>query len=60
MINGHMKAYTMFNNNLFDITVEEGENITNFLAKIEKAKNELTNLGDNIFIDDIVMAKVLS
>jgi hypothetical protein len=32
----------------------------NFLAKIEEAKNELTNLGDNTFINDIVMAKVLS
>jgi hypothetical protein len=31
----------------FDITMEEG-------------KNELTNLGDNTFIDDIVKAKVLN
>jgi hypothetical protein len=44
----------------FDITMEEGENITNLLAKIEEAKNKLTNLGDNAFIGDIVMAKVLS
>lgn len=40
--------------------MEEGKNITNFLVKIEEAKNELTNLGDSTFIDDIVMAKVLS
>lgn len=44
----------------FDITMEEGKNIINFLAKIEEAKNELTNLGDNTFIDDIVKAKVLN
>jgi hypothetical protein len=44
----------------FDITMEEGENIINFLAKIEEAKIELTNLGNNTFIDDIVMAKVLN
>jgi len=43
----------------FDITMEEGENITNFLAKIE-AKNEFTNLGDNTCIDGIVMAKVFN
>ncbi len=40
--------------------MEEGENIINFLAKIEEAKNELTNLGDNTFIDDIIKAKVLN
>jgi hypothetical protein len=40
--------------------MEEGESIDDFLEKIEKARNELTNVGDNLFIDDIIMAKVLS
>lgn len=44
----------------FDITVEEGETIASFLGKIEEVRNEFTNLGNNIFTDDNVMAKVLN
>ncbi len=40
--------------------MEEGESIDDLLEKIEKVRNELTNVGDNLFIDDIVMAKVVN
>jgi len=36
----------------------EVESIANFLGKIEEAKSEFTNLEDNTFIDNTVMAKV--
>jgi hypothetical protein len=38
--------------------MEEVESIANFLRKIEEARSELTNLEDNTFIDNTVMAKV--
>ncbi len=44
----------------FDNTMEEGESIVSFLGNFEEARNELTNLGNNIFTDDIAMAKVLN
>jgi len=44
----------------FDITIEEGETIASFLGNFEEVRNELTNLGNNTFTDDIVMAKVLN
>jgi hypothetical protein len=44
----------------FDITLKEGESIANFLGNFEKVRNELTNLGNNTFTDDIIMAKVLN
>jgi hypothetical protein len=40
--------------------MEEGESIDEFLGKIEEARSELTNVGDNPFTDDTVMAKVLN
>jgi hypothetical protein len=44
----------------FDNTMEEGESIVSFLGNFEEARNELTNLGNNTFTDDIAMAKVLN
>jgi hypothetical protein len=44
----------------FDITIEEGESVPNFLIMIKEVKSELTDLGNNIFSDDVVMAKVLN
>ncbi len=44
----------------FDITMEEGESIDDFLGSIEEAKSELTNVGNNLFTNDTIMAKVLS
>jgi hypothetical protein len=38
--------------------MEEVESIANSLGKIEESKSDLTNLEDNTFIDNIVMAKV--
>jgi hypothetical protein len=58
MINGHMKAFTIFNNGF--LTINDGESITSFLGNFEEAKSDLTNLGNNTFTDDIVMAKVLN
>jgi hypothetical protein len=40
--------------------MEEGENIVDFLGKIEKGRSEFINLRDNTFTNDTIMAKVLS
>jgi hypothetical protein len=40
--------------------MEEGENIFDFLGKIEEGRSELINLRDNTFTNDTIMAKVLS
>jgi hypothetical protein len=40
--------------------MEEGENIVDFLGKIEKGRSELINFRDNTFTNDPIMAKVLS
>ncbi len=39
----------------FDITIEEGESVANFLIMIKEVKSELTDLGDNIFSDNVVI-----
>jgi hypothetical protein len=40
--------------------MEEGENIASFLGNFKEARSKLTNLGNNTFTDDTVMAKVLN
>lgn len=40
--------------------MEEGDTIAKFLDKVQKAMCELTNLSDNTFTNNTVMAKILS